>query len=382
MKKDLHIAFIHQEFPYGGAEKITLLTANYLCTHGYKVTILTARHNEHLYPQGSVRQFCVELLPSRHIKSSKAVAQAIRSYACERDIHILVTSRELLYAKWLKAKTGIKLVFQLHSSPYYEFRDIAEKKANSPVLQLLYGCGVERLLTQFYRNKYRRVYGWADAYGVLCNAYKQVVVDELRLSSTSKLWVLPNAIEPVGSVVYDKQKTILFVGRLSHRDKRVDRLLRIWQLAQPQMPGWKLKIVGDGRERKKLQVLASRLQLQQLSFEGHTNNVKNYYDEASLLCLTSSFEGWPLSVAEAQAYGVVPIMFDSFLGAHELIQTTDDGILVAPFDEMAYAKALVELSTDLPRLTKMRHRVIEKAKEYTIQKMGEEWQHMLNHIVE
>lgn len=381
MIQDIHIAFIHKEFPFSGAEKVTLDIANYLCVHGCKVTLLTTRHNEHLYPQGSNRLFKVKILPQHNIKSSKKVANAIRDFVLAHGIHVIVTSRELFYAKWLKTKTDVKLVFQLHSSPYYEFLDIEEKKNNSQWSRLLYGSGLQWLLFQFYRNKYRRIYSWADAYGVLCNAYKQVIINKLQLGSDNKLWVLPNATEIAVPITKNKQKIIVYVGRLSHRDKRIDRILRIWQKAQPLMDGWKLKIVGDGKERKKLQRLATNLQLKQVFFEGQTNHVKRYYDEASILCLTSSIEGWPMSVAEAQANGVVPMVFDSFLGAKDLITTKDEGIRIAPFNETAYAESLVQIGKDSNRLQKMQQQVVQKAKEYSINRSGESWMQMLNHII-
>lgn len=376
-----HIAFVHKEFPYGGAEKVTLDIANYLCSHGYMVTILTIKHNEHLYSQGCKRLFKVELLPPCNIKYSKSVAHFIRDFINKYKVSVLVTSRELLYAKWLKSQTKVKLVFELHSSPYYEILDIEEKKADNLLTKLMYNCGIQWIVMLFYRNKYKRIYGWADAYGVLCEVYKEMVADELKLNSDNKLWVLPNAVEVTIPIVWDKQKVVVYIGRLSYRDKRVDRLLRIWQGAQPRMEGWQLKIIGGGHEKKYLQQQASLLGLKNVSFEGQTNDVKQYYDEAAILCLTSSFEGWPMSVAEAQANGVVPLIFDSFQGAKEMITTIDEGIRITPFDETAFAEALVQLGNDSERLCKMRKCVVEKAKMYNIEKMGETWMKMLTYLL-
>lgn len=382
MNSKRHIVFIHKEFPYGGAEKVTLETANYLCSHGYIVTILTSRHNEHLYPERCNRCFNVAMLPQKNIKASKEIAQHVRDFIITNDVLVLVTSREMLYARWLKAKTGIKIVFQLHSSPFYEFLDIEDKKSHSGWTKMFYSCGLQWLMTQFYLSKYRRVYGWADAYGVLCDAYCKVLINKLHISHDNKMWVLPNSIDSPSSVEYNKQKVIIFVGRLSRRDKRVDRLLRIWHLAQPKMPSWTLKIVGDGREMRNLRELSSKLHLQAISFEGQTNDVKQYYNEAAILCLTSSFEGWPMSVAEAQSNGVIPVVFNSFLGAKEMISTEEQGILVNPFDENAFANALVLLSTNSQRMVMMQKHVLEKAREYSINRTGDAWINMLNHLLE
>ena len=381
MKENPHIVFIHKEFPCSGAEKVTCATANFLCANGYRVTILAAKHNEDFYPKNFKRRFEVVLLPNDRIKTSKAVACCVRDFIIGNDVRILVTYRELLYAKWIKAKTDVKVVFHLHNSPFYEFLDIEEKKSRKHWVKLIYYCGLQWLLTQFYESKYRRVYSWADAYGVLCKDYRQVIIDNLKLPTDNKVWVLPNFIETATAINWEKQKEIVYVGRLNRRDKRVDRLLHIWKKAQPKMLGWSLKIVGEGRDRANLQALSTYLQLENISFEGQTNNVKRYYDEASILCLTSTFEGWPMVVAEAQSNGVIPIVYDSFLGAKEMISTEEEGILIAPFDEEAYAVALVRLTSEPQRLERMRRFVVQKANNYSIQRTSEAWIKMLCYLL-
>lgn len=375
-----HIVFIHKEFPYGGAEKMTHIIANHLYGQGYNVTILTTKENRHLYPQNQRQFYDIILLPPHNIKISKNVARFIRNFIIESKVQAIVLSRELLYAKWLKSETGVKIVFQLHSSPFYEAPQPTE------VVQGNGACTPFRslrdwFLSQFYLNKYHRIYNWADAYGVLCEPYAQVIIEKLHLSASNKIYILPNALETVTHIMWNKRKTVLYVGRLSNRDKRIDRLLRIWSLAQPRMDGWHLKIVGSGPAEEYLRHYAESLSLQNITFEGQTNSVRPFYDEAAIICLTSSFEGWPMSVAEGQSNGVVPIVFDSFSGAKEMITNENEGVLVTPFNEEAYAEAMVQLSMIPERLSTMRQHVVEKAKQYSIQRMGIAWTQMLNNIL-
>lgn len=377
----MNIAFIHRDFPFSGAEQVTLDVANYLTQAGHRVMVLATRHCEQYYPHGVERRFQVELLPPGNMKRSRRVARAVRLFVERERVDVLVTYRELLYARWLKRTTGVRLVFELHNTPFYEFLDIADKKEERLASRLFYGCGVEWLLRRFYRSKYRRVYGWADAYGVLCPQYRDELIRLLHLSPDShRVWVLPNAVTPPAHVTLRKQPTVVYVGRLSHRDKRVDRLLRIWQKAQPAMPGWTLKVVGDGKAARRLRAMAEEMRLPGVSFEGYSDNVQTYFDEASILCLTSSFEGWPMSMAEAQSNGVVPVVFDSFRGAEDLISTDDEGVLVPPYDEDAFARALSSLAASPARLSAMRGCVMAKAQTYTIGRSGQAWLNMLNHI--
>ena len=191
-----------------------------------------------------------------------------------------------------------------------------------------------------------------------------------------KVRIFPLFIPMPATIRTDKQRTIIFVGRLSYRDKRVDRLLRIWQSAQDALPDWQLRIIGTGPEQDNLKSYAQQLGLKRLRFEGQSYHVQSYYDMASILCLTSSFEGWPLCVAEAQSNGVIPIVFDSFAGAHDLIRNQDEGILVEPFDEKVFSRELITLATDRERMSAMRASVMKKASQYDINVVGTVWEAM------
>ncbi len=376
-----HIVFLHKVFPLGGAEQVTLAIANYLCQHGYKVTILAINHEKEAYHAGERNLSQVYTLPQGNIKCSKEVACAIRDFIRRQQVDVLVTYREILYARWLRRQTGVKLVYELHSTPYYECIDIGEKRRESRWKNAYYGCGIEWATRFFYRLKYRRIYRWCDAYGLLCEAYRQQMVSILSLGVKNKTWVLPNPIPLPTHVEYEKEKVMLFVGRLSHRDKRVDRLLRIWEIVESQLNDWQLKIVGDGKEAYNLKQLAATMGLERISFEGYSSQVADYYQSAAILCLTSSFEGWPMSVAEAQAYGVIPVVFDSFAGAADMISNEKEGIRVPPFDERLFARQLVSLATDEERQQAMRKAVIEKSHSYTVEKSGKVWEKMLGNLI-
>jgi len=272
----------------------------------------------------------------------------------------------------------VSIVYELHNTPYYEFLDIADKMRESRAQNLFYRCGVKWLLTRFYRSKYRNIYASVDAYAVLCDGYRDQVVSELKLSEyDNKVWVLPNSIAPASTVEWHKKKTIIYAGRLTHRDKRVDRLLRIWQSVEPHLSGWQLKLIGSGRAEPQLRQLAANLHLERCSFEGRTTRMKDYYDEAAILCMTSSFEGWPMVIAEAQSNGVIPVVFDSYRAARDMIATPDEGVLVPPFDETVFARELLALASDEPRMESMRQCIVRKAATYTIARSGEAWMAMI-----
>lgn len=145
---------------------------------------------------------------------------------------------------------------------------------------------------------------------------------------------MPCAAQPKG-------REVLYVGRLTPTDKRVDRLLRVWKRVSDDFPGWRLRIVGDGPERDNLEDMSAGMGLERVTFEGFRDPV-TYYASASVVAMTSSFEGWPGAMVEALAAGCRPIAFNCGGGMEEIL-SGGRGTLVEPFDEEAYAGALATL---------------------------------------
>lgn len=64
------------------------------------------------------------------------------------------------------------------------------------------------------------------------------------------------------------------------------------------------------RRKNKFRESSKKMNLQRLVFAGYISNMEPYYQNASIICLTSNFEGWPLCLTEALSYGVIPISFN------------------------------------------------------------------------
>ncbi len=106
-------------------------------------------------------------------------------------------------------------------------------------------------------------------------------------------------------------------------------------------------LIGDGVERQNLQQKATAYNLQRIRFLGYQEDVSGFYREASVVCLTSTFEGWGLCLTEAQANGVVPVAYDCGAGVREIISPSGvNGFLVSPFNQSKYARTLLKLSEE------------------------------------
>ena len=143
----------------------------------------------------------------------------------------------------------------------------------------------------------------------------------IKKGDFSKLIAITNPLtfNNIDNNCSNKQNEIIYIGRLDYSQKRVDRVLKVWKLLQADNNDWALTIVGDGADKERLVRLSKDLKLERVTFAGHTNP-KSYYQRAKILLLTSNFEGTPMVIPEAMAYGVVPIVMNSFAGVNDIIK--------------------------------------------------------------
>lgn len=175
---------------------------------------------------------------------------------------------------------------------------------------------------------------------------------------------------------------MLYIGRLSYADKRVDRLLEIWRRVQDGFPDWHLRIVGDGEEADNLKCTAAEMHLERISFEGATGDPWKFYRSASVLCLTSSIESWGLVLTEAQQSGTIPVAFDCSAGVGEILSPSwQCGVLITPFDLDEYAEALARLMRDEQLRKEMAKKCIRKSELYSLESVGAQWERLLENLI-
>ena len=130
---------------------------------------------------------------------------------------------------------------------------------------------------------------------------------------------------------------IICVGRLSPEKGQaglLDAFLRI----RRQFPNAKLRLIGDGPERVRLERIADRLGLQQsVTFVGRLGEQKTLEEiaRAGMLVLPSFMEGLPIVLMEAMALGV-PVVSSRVAGVPELVRDGVNGLLFTPaqWDEL------------------------------------------------
>ena len=241
-------------------------------------------------------------------ESALEFADLIRFYGIKTLTYVCIHP---LQATLIRQLTGVFIISANHGMPFWQAigKNISkEGLSRGNLWQRLrwrmyyrFRCNVLHLYDKRCHAEYKRVLTDIDYYTVLCESYRDELCRVLQLNEVEckKIRVIPNYQTPVDNPVMGKQQVVLYVGRLTYSDKRVDRLLDIWKQIEPNFPDWRLLIVGDGEEKGRLKKQARHLHLQNISFEGWQINMQPYYDQAAILALVSSIEGCGLVLSES-----------------------------------------------------------------------------------
>ena len=383
------IAFIHNRFPAGGAERITIDIASYLSSFGnYEVYVYASRIAEGMLTDDIRKVLTVRQIPTQTVQSkrAKAIARLIKQDGI--DILVQVT-KAIPGIQEVVAKTGVKTVVSCHGEPFWQRYAIVYRRQKGIFRKILwkmfnrkrYSDGTLSMAKAVKRTM--KEYNSCDAYTVLCESYKKETAAALGLDpAASHIYAIENPEYSVADVNYDKEKIVLFCGRFENWSKRIDRLLRIWKKAQDLMPDWKLVLVGNGENWDMLTKMADSMGLKRVQFEGQKSNVADYYRKASVVALTSQTEGWPLALTEAQAQGCVAIAFDCSSGVKEVLAHDKGcGIVVPSFDEDKYAEELVRISrmSDDEIMT-IRKNAVDKSRLYAPEIIAEKWKVLFDEL--
>lgn len=233
---------------------------------------------------------------------------------------------------------------------------------------------------------YHEAYMCSDRIVLLSDNFKKDFQQYANLSETNKLCSVHNALSFKSFFEMknyaNKKKEVLVVSRLDEVQKRISQILLIWKNVQQEsdLSDWKLTIVGHGETYEKTyKDYVKKEGLKNIHFEG-AQKPEPYYNRASLFMLTSAYEGWGLTLTEAQQYGVVPLAYNSYASLTDIITDGENGYVIPNNDISQYTKRLIELMRNDSLRKNMATNAIESSKRFTVENICGDWMNLFHSL--
>lgn len=182
--------------------------------------------------------------------------------------------------------------------------------------------------------------------------------DLRRLGVRGEIAVAPMAADV--SVVREPgqrklEGALVAIGRLTP-SKRYDHAIRALAELRRSHPRATLTLVGDGRDRRRLEDLAAELDLgESVIFAGRVPNEEKLriLDASDVLVGTSVREGWGLTITEAAARGIPSVVYD-IPGFRDAVVPGRTGLLVDA-DPSALARGVAGILSDSDEYRRLQH---------------------------
>lgn len=187
-----------------------------------------------------------------------------------------------------------------------------------------------------WKRIFRRIDENSDRIIVLSKNFFKNWIEVCPSSKPEKLIAIGNPlvfdeIMPIEKLE-EKEKLVIVVCSVNPQ-KRAHLLLKIWKEIEKDksLTDWKFEFIGGGEGFNQIQKLAKKLKTERIVFKGFQNPLP-YYRRASLMMMTSKYEGWPMVLMEGQQMGVVPVSYNSFESISDIISNGINGVVVTNND--------------------------------------------------
>lgn len=367
------LLFFISSLSSGGAERVTANLANYWAAKGWGVTVVTLSDgtNDFYELSHSVQKIRLGLLKQSNNTVFGLIHNLRRVLALRRVLR--KTRPQFTLAMMDKAN----IVLSLATLRLPNIVALGSEHIHPPQLPLSY----------FWAALRRYCYGQLDAVTALTTESGDWLLHHTKVK---KVVVIPNAAPwPLPTqapllmpqiILPPGRKLVLAVGRLSE-EKGFDLLIHAFGQIAAQHEIWHLVILGEGPLRIALLAQIRRAGLEnRITLAGRVGNVGDWYQAAELYVMSSRFEGFGNTLAEALAHGVPAVSFDCDCGPRNIIRHQVDGSLVPDGDVEGLAKAMDQLMSD----DNLRHafgaNAIEARERFSMEKITGMWEALFTEL--
>lgn len=268
----------------------------------------------------------------------------------------------------------------------YEFNSImvANRLADGkiPVVAMCHNSVEDQIasLTPLQRREADKV----SIYQVLLPSF----VLEARKYLSTKICTIPNAVPQISdSQVADLSSpkdsyTIVMLGRIEGYQKRPFITVKAFLMLAHEFPKWQLHLYGPVTDEEYMEKIQEYCREHdhghQVKYMGVTKEAVSVLRNADILAFPSAFEGFSLSLTEANAAGLPAIGFAEAPAVNELIQDGVTGYLAA--NEKDFTHKLQLLMSDQQERVRMGQNAHKAMKAYAPDIVWGKWEQLLTDL--
>ncbi len=205
--------------------------------------------------------------------------------------------------------------------------------------------------------------------------------EKFRMAGLNNVSWLANPVAQPSLMDVPRQNLFVALGRYDAQ-KSLDYVIRAWSQIEPQLPGWRVELYGEGPLESQLESLIEDLNVQRLQLMGKTDDVGKVLSVAKAHVLSSQYEGLPIAIVEASLAGVPTIAFDCAPGIRDLIEDEATGFVVKQNSVVELADRMRELAEKPDLLTEFSLKGILDSQQYLPNNIVEQWQGLFRELCE
>ncbi len=350
----------------GGMERVLTLKANYLVEKLHCQVQIVIKNEDNkppffkLHPAIKVHNLNLKTVKR---KPHEAKVRAL-IYQESPDICITLMGMEVYFLH--KIKDGSKKIAEFHNAK--QSMIIQAEESRLVPLKKIYRKWLVRKLTSHIK-KYDRFINLTHEdqkdWGYLENS--QVIANPITFSIKN---TLPNY----------SSKIILSVGRISYQ-KGFEYLVKVWKIVYSKYPDWKLIILGRRNDNDNLDDYIKQHKLENvIQVHPAVPNIQEYYKKSSIYTATSRYEGFPMTLLEAAAYGLPIVTWKCPTGPAEIVNHKEDGLLSEYMNIQALANNLMELMADEQKRKQYGQAAQENIQRFSMENIMKQWEKLLKEL--
>ncbi len=389
--KKLHITFLSQ-LPVlpncGGIERVSHLLAEQFSRNHVTVSFAHTELSKDANPISESNQ---NFFPHNNPDSSDDFKAFLKTYQVDLVINQNLAPSNYPFLAAAKS-VGVKVISVLHNRPFpyngYERKAKLITPANSWTTKILKLFGI--LFPSIYgifrdrydRKNYMNIMTYSDKLYLLSDRFIPRILQHAPALQREKLDSInnPNTFSLTNKDI-SKEKLVIWVGRLSDPQKNGIDFIKVWKQFHQQHPDWKAFMLGEGPERKKYEKVIKSNDIHNLTMLGNRQDIQSFYTKAQFLCMTSLYEGWPMVLSEAMANECVPVLFDTFESAHDLISNGTSGLILKPFSTSNMANEMSSIIRQPHKLEAMQKAAKLAIENFTPEKIASIWLKKINELL-